>query len=69
MNRIAKESWLIVLTGTAINYPASLLSLWFLMSVMDMDSPFWIGTWTTVFLTLLAYARVYYIRSRYERAR
>lgn len=66
MKDIVKESGLIVLTGTAINYPLSLFLLWLFLDVFDMRSVFWIGTLSTLVMTLVAFIRVYYIRSHYE---
>lgn len=65
---VAKESAVIVLTGTLVNYPLSLLFLWLSLDVMGMGT-LSSGTFTTLCLTLVAYARVYYIRTRYESGR
>lgn len=69
MRNVLKESAIIVLTGTLINYPLSLLFLWFLMSFLGLNSPFWVGTWTTLGLTVVAFIRVVWIRSYYEKRR
>jgi len=64
---VFRESLVIVLTGTLVNYPLSLFFLWLLMDIVEMDSVFWIGTYSTLGMTVVAFIRVYWIRSWYEK--
>ena len=66
-SKVVRESAVIVLTGTAVNYPLSLLFLYLLIDVVEMESTFWIGTWVTILLTIVAFVRVLWIRAYYER--
>ena len=65
-SKIISETFWIVMTGTIINYPLSLFLLWVLLDVFSMESVFWIGTLTTLGLTVVAFIRVYIIRRHYE---
>jgi len=38
-----------------------------LMDIVEMDSVFWIGTYSTLGMTIVAFLRVYWIRNYYER--
>ena len=67
--RVVKESVVIVLTGTIINYPLSLFFLWLFIEKFEIKSVFWIGTWSTVAMTIVAFFRVYWIRKYYERSK
>ena len=58
-----KETAITVVTGLMINYPIQLLLLFLLIDVFNMTSTFYIGTLITVIMTVIAYARVYTIRS------
>lgn len=64
---VAKESAVHVLAGLVTNYPLSLVGIWLCIDVLEMTNSLYIGTAVTAFLTVFAYIRVYYIRSRYER--
>tara|TARA_R100000541_G_scaffold6156_1_gene13639 strand:+ start:1078 stop:1293 length:216 start_codon:yes stop_codon:yes gene_type:complete len=64
--RILKESSVVVLTGLLINYPLSLFFLYLLIDVLGITSVFWIGTLSTLGLTVVAFGRVYIIRRHYE---
>ena len=67
MNKVIRESLVIVLTGLAINYPLGLFFLWFLMGVLEMESIFWISTLSSLGMTIIAFLRVWWIRSCYAR--
>ena len=64
---VFRESLVIVLTGTLVNYPLSLFFLWLLMDIVEMDSVFWIGTYSTLGMTIVAFIRVYWIRYYYDK--
>lgn len=65
-NNTVKESLVIVLTGTLINYPLSLFLLWVFLDLLEINSVFWIGTFSTLVMTFVAFIRVYYIRGYYD---
>ena len=62
---ILKESLVIVLTGTVVNYPLSLFFLYLFIDILEVEGTFWVGTLTTLAMTITAFIRVYYIRSFY----
>jgi hypothetical protein len=66
---VAKESAVHVLAGLITNYPLSLFCIWLCIDVLEMTNTFYIGTTTTAIITVVAYVRVYLIRSRYENQR
>jgi len=39
------------------------------MDIVEMDSVFWIGTYSTLGMTIVAFLRVYWIRSYYDKRR
>ena len=61
-----KETAMTVGTGLLINYPLNLLGLYVLMDGLGWTDPFYIGTTITVWMTVVAYTRVFLIRSYYD---
>ena len=62
-----KETLTTVGTGLLINYPLNLVGLYVTITLLGMTDPFWIGTTITIFMTFVAYMRVYLIRKYYDR--
>lgn len=66
-NKIVRESIVHVGTGLIINYPLSLLVLYILLDIIEIENTFVIGTLVTLVLTITAFIRVLCIRSYYEK--
>ena len=66
MSKIIRESLVNVSTGLMVNYPLSLLVLYLLLDVFEIQDTFWVGTIVTAVLTITAFIRVFWIRSYYE---
>jgi hypothetical protein len=64
---VARETSWIVFSGTVINYPLQLLCLWVIIDHWDITSAFWIGTYTTLMMTVFAWLRVYAVRDYHDR--
>jgi uncharacterized membrane protein len=62
-----KETATTVGTGLVINYPLNLVGLSLCMNVFGMTSAFYIGTSITIFMTFVAYVRVYTIRRYFDK--
>ena len=58
-----KETFTTVFTGLLINYPLNLLGLFVCIDYLNMTDPFWIGTTVTAYMTVVAYIRVFMVRS------
>ena len=65
-SKIIRESLVNVFTGLMVNYPLSLLVLYLLLDVFEIQDTFWVGTIVTAVLTITAFIRVFWIRSYYE---
>ena len=64
---IAKESAVIVLTGTMINYPLNILFLWIIIDNWLITDPFVISNIVTVWFSIVAFIRVYIVRALSEK--
>ncbi len=62
-----KETFTTVGTGLLINYPLNLLGLYVCIDLLEWTDPFVIGTTITAWMTVVAYTRVYIIRSYYDK--
>ena len=62
-----KETITTVFTGLLINYPLNLLGLFVCIDYLNMTDPFWIGTTVTAYMTVVAYIRVFMVRSYFDR--
>ena len=62
-----KETAMVVLSGLLINYPAQLLLLWLFISVMEITDPVTLSVLISANLTVVAYIRVYIVRSYYDK--
>ena len=62
-----KETAMTVGTGLVINYPLNLFFLWLFISVMGITDPFTLSILITAVMTVLAYIRVYLVRSYYDK--
>jgi len=51
----------VVFSGLIINYPLSIGILYLLLDVMGVSDSFWIATYSTMFMTVFAYIRVYIV--------
>ena len=62
-----KETAMVVFSGLLINYPAQLLLLWLFISVMEITDPVTLSVLISANLTVVAYIRVYIVRSDYDK--
>ena len=62
-----KETAMVVFSGLLINYPAQLLLLWLFISVMEITDPVTLSVLISANLTVVAYIRVYIVRSYYDK--
>jgi len=62
-----KETLTTVGTGLLINYPLNLLGLWICIDLLEWTDSFLIGTTITAWMTVVAYTRVFLIRSYYDK--
>ena len=62
-----RETFTTVGTGLLINYPLNILGLFICIDMFKMTDAFWIGTTITAFMTVVAYIRVFIIRSLYDK--
>jgi len=62
-----KETAMVVFSGLLINYPAQLLLLWLFISVMEITDPVTLSVLISANLTVIAYIRVYIVRSYYDK--
>jgi hypothetical protein len=65
--RVLQESLVNVLTGALVNYPLSMFFLWLFMDKLNMQDVFWIATYSTLCMTVIAFIRVYWIRCYYDK--
>lgn len=63
--KIHQETFTTVFTGLLINYPLNLLGLYICIDLLGWSDPFWIGTTITLWMTVVAYTRVYLIRRHF----
>jgi hypothetical protein len=54
-------------TGLIVNYPLNLFFLWLFISIMEITNPFQLSVLITAVMTVLAYIRVYLVRSYYDK--
>lgn len=62
-----KETLTTVGTGLIVNYPLNLLGLWICIDLLEWTDSFIIGTTITAWMTVVAYTRVFLIRSYYDK--
>ncbi len=62
-----KETFTTVFTGLLVNYPLNLLGLFVCIDYLNMTDTFWIGTTVTAYMTVVAYIRVFLVRSYFDR--
>lgn len=62
-----KETFFTVGTGLLINYPLNLLGLFICIDMIGMNDTFWIGTTVTAWMTIVAYIRVFMVRSYFDK--
>ena len=62
-----KETLTTVGTGLIVNYPLNLLGLYICIDLLDWTDSFTIGTTITAWMTVVAYTRVFIIRSYYDK--
>lgn len=56
----------VVFSGLIINYPLSIGILYVLLDIMGVSDSFWIATYSTLFMTVFAYIRVYIVNRFFE---
>lgn len=62
-----KETAMVVFSGLLINYPAQLFLLWLFITVMEITDPVLLSVLISANLTIIAYIRVYLVRSHYDK--
>ena len=62
-----KETLTTVGTGLLVNYPLNLLGLYICIDLLEWTDSFLIGTTITAWMTVVAYTRVFLIRSYYDK--
>jgi len=62
-----KETATVVGSGLVINYPLQIVFLYWLIDVLKIVDPFWVATYSTMFMTVAAYVRVFIVRSIYDK--
>lgn len=62
-----KETLTTVGTGLIVNYPLNLLGLYICIDLLGWTDSFTIGTTITAWMTVVAYTRVFIIRSYYDK--
>ena len=62
-----KETFTTVGTGLLVNYPLNLIGLWICIDLLEWTDSFLIGTTITAWMTVVAYTRVFLIRSYYDK--
>jgi hypothetical protein len=62
-----KETLTTVGTGLIVNYPLNLLGLYICIDLLEWTDSFTIGTTITAWMTVVAYTRVFIIRSYYDK--
>ena len=62
-----KETLTTVGTGLIVNYPLNLIGLWICIDLLEWTDSFTIGTTITAWMTVVAYTRVFIIRSYYDK--
>tara|TARA_Y100000385_G_C12832181_1_gene525051 strand:- start:495 stop:710 length:216 start_codon:yes stop_codon:yes gene_type:complete len=62
-----KETAMVVFSGLLINYPAQLFLLWLFITVMEITNPITLSVLISANLTVVAYIRVYIVRSYYDK--
>lgn len=62
-----KETFTTVGTGLLVNYPLNLVGLYICIDLLEWTDSFLIGTTITAWMTVVAYTRVFLIRSYYDK--
>jgi len=57
----------VVFSGLIINYPLSILVLYILIDQLGIQDSFKIATFSTIFMTVFAYIRVYIVTRWFSR--
>ena len=65
--QIHKETSFQIATGLAINYPLNLILLYIYIEHLGITEPVILGTLVTLVMTLVAYIRIFTIRTYFSR--
>jgi len=65
--QIHKETSFQIATGLAINYPLNLFLLYIYIEHLGITEPITLGTLVTLVMTIVAYTRIFLIRSYFSR--
>jgi len=57
----------VVFSGLIINYPLQIGVLYILLDLWGVRDSFWIATYSTMFMTVFAYIRVYIVNRYFSR--
>jgi hypothetical protein len=57
----------VVFSGLIINYPLQIGVLYILLDIWGVRDSFWIATYSTMFMTVFAYIRVYIVNRYFSR--
>jgi len=65
--QIHKETSFQIATGLAINYPLNLFLLYIYIERFGITEPVMLGTLVTLVMTIVAYTRIFLIRSYFSK--
>ena len=50
-----------------VNYPLQILVIYLLLDILHITESFWVATYSTMIMTVFAYARVYVVRRYFDK--
>ena len=65
--RIHRETATQIATGLAVNYPLNLFLLWIYIEKLGITDPIKLGTLVTLVMTIVAYTRIFLLRSYFSK--
>ena len=65
--RIHKETSIQIATGIAINYPLNVFLLWVYIDKFGITDPVLLATFVTLVMTIVAYTRIFTIRTNFSK--
>lgn len=65
--QIHRETSFQIATGLAINYPLNLFLLYIYIDRLGITEPIMLGTLVTLVMTVIAYTRIFLIRSYFSK--
>lgn len=65
--RIHKETATQIATGLMVNYPLNLFLLWLYIEKFEITDPVTLGTMVTLVMTVVAYTRIFLLRTYFSK--